>query len=97
MTASTDPRVPDFFIVGHPKSGTSALYEALRSHPQIFMPELKEPVYFATELARQAHRYTAPSTLEDYLSLFAGADRQNAGLGRVNNGRKFAHAVHAEI
>jgi len=73
MTASTDRRVPDFFIVGHPKSGTTALYEALRSHPQIFMPELKEPVYFATELPRQAHRYTAPATLEQYLSLFAGA------------------------
>jgi hypothetical protein len=73
MTASTDPRAPDFFIVGHPKSGTSALYEALRSHPQIFMPELKEPVYFATELPRQAHRYTAPATLEEYLALFAPA------------------------
>ncbi len=36
-------RVPDFFIVGHPKSGTTALYEMLRRHPQIYMPDLKEP------------------------------------------------------
>ena len=28
--------MPDFFIVGHPKSGTTALYEMLRRHPQIY-------------------------------------------------------------
>jgi len=36
-------RVPDFFIVGHAKSGTTALYEMLRRHPQIYMPSVKEP------------------------------------------------------
>jgi hypothetical protein len=66
-------RVPDFFIVGHSKSGTTALYEMLRSHPQIFMSDLKEPVYFAAELPRHAHRYRAPETLEQYLDLFAPA------------------------
>jgi hypothetical protein len=66
-------RAPDFFIVGHSKSGTTALYEMLRSHPQIFMPDLKEPVYFASELPRQAHRYRAPETLEEYLDLFEPA------------------------
>ncbi len=39
-------RVPDFFIVGHAKSGTTALYEMLRRHPQIHMPA-KEPRFFA--------------------------------------------------
>jgi hypothetical protein len=33
-------RVPDFFIVGHHKSGTTALHRMLRSHPQVFMPAL---------------------------------------------------------
>jgi hypothetical protein len=28
-------RLPDFFIVGQSKSGTTALYEILREHPQI--------------------------------------------------------------
>ncbi|MGC2374987.1 MAG: sulfotransferase, partial [Solirubrobacteraceae bacterium] len=54
-------------------SGTTALYEMLRRHPQIYMPELKEPVFFASELPRVAHRAWLPSTLEEYLSLFAGA------------------------
>jgi hypothetical protein len=65
--------VPDFFIVGHSKSGTTALYEMLRSHPRVFMPDLKEPIFFADELPRQAHRYRAPETLEQYLALFAPA------------------------
>jgi hypothetical protein len=46
-SAAVGGRVPDFFIVGNPKSGTTALYEMLRRHPQIFMPTLKEPNFFA--------------------------------------------------
>src|SRR6185437_748377 len=71
MTSSE--RLPDFFVVGHSKSGTTALYEMLRNHPQIFMPEMKEPIFFAPELPRQAHRYRAPETLEESLALFAAA------------------------
>ncbi len=85
-TVSERGRTPDFFIVGHPKSGTTALYEMLRAHPQIFMPELKEPVFFAQELPREAHRYRAPATLEEYLALFVPATPRAArrrGLGVI--------------
>lgn len=66
-------RVPDFFIVGQPKSGTTALYEMLRHHPQIFMPGLKEPNYFARELADKPPPADLPTTMDHYLSLFASA------------------------
>ncbi len=69
-------RTPDFFIAGHPKSGTTALYEMLRRHPQIFMSEVKEPRYFATDLPSRYNprRPDVPAeTYEDYLALFAGA------------------------
>jgi hypothetical protein len=69
-------RVPNFFIVGEPKSGTTALYEMLRSHPQIFMPELKEPWFFASDMLPrfQPPRSAPPlETLEEYLRLFDGA------------------------
>jgi Sulfotransferase family len=95
MTPSTDtpavvsggsagaPRshLPDFFIVGHPKCGTTALYLMLRRHPQIYMPELKEPQFFAPEMRADEQRARAlPSTLEDYLELFsAAAPEQRAG------------------
>jgi hypothetical protein len=68
-------RVPDFFIVGHPKSGTTALFEMLQQHPQIYMPDNKEPWFFASELRyRTPPRPSGtPQTLEDYLSLFDAA------------------------
>jgi hypothetical protein len=68
-------RVPDFFIVGQSKSGTTALYEMLRSHPQIFMPKVKEPVFMASDLhtGLWAMVETRPRTLDAYLELFAGA------------------------
>ncbi len=68
-------RPPDFFIVGQPKSGTTALHEMLRVHPQIYMPERKEPWFFATELHNRPPPRPdgIPGTLEEYLTLFAGA------------------------
>jgi hypothetical protein len=78
-----DARAPDFFIAGHPKCGTTALYLALRRHPQIFMPNVKEPQFFSPEMRAEARRRRAraiPQTLEAYLALFAPAgDDQLAG------------------
>jgi hypothetical protein len=66
--------VPDFFIVGHPKCGTTALYEMLRAHPQIYMPQIKETRFFAGELHPPTGRRTElPTTIEQYLALFAPA------------------------
>jgi hypothetical protein len=68
--------VPDFFIVGNPKSGTTALYEMLRRHPQVYMPDLKEPWFFASDMQprfQPPRSASPPETLEDYLSLFAAA------------------------
>jgi hypothetical protein len=69
--------VPDFFVVGHPKSGTTALYEMLAAHPQIGMATEKEPWFFsAAELRHRApprEPVGIPATLEEYLALFDGA------------------------
>jgi len=70
-------RVPDFFIAGHQKCGTTALYWMLKNHPQIFMPDIKEPLYFASDL-RSRFPVRSPAaqrlrTLDGYLSLFAAA------------------------
>src|SRR3974390_2641267 len=86
MTASTEPsrpvsgeqhtRRPDFFIAGNPKSGTTALHEMLKGHPQIFMPELKEPWFFATDLRQRfqpPRSAPPPATLAEDLALFAPA------------------------
>ncbi len=89
-------RVPDFFIVGHSKSGTTALYEMLRAHPQIFMPDLKEPVFFASELPRQAHRYRAPETLAEYLALFVAAAPEQR-IGEASASYLWSHTAASRI
>jgi hypothetical protein len=69
-------RPPDFLIVGHQKSGTTALYAMLREHPQIYMPAEKEPRFLAPELSpvgRGGKTPKRPATLDQYLALFAGA------------------------
>lgn len=43
----TDDFSPDFFVVGAPKAGTTAVFNWLKTHPDIFLPEVKEPGYFA--------------------------------------------------
>jgi hypothetical protein len=43
-------KLPNFFVVGAPKAGTTALWNYLDQHPEVFMCPLKEPSYFASEL-----------------------------------------------
>jgi hypothetical protein len=69
----TDAR-PNFFIVGAPRCGTTAMYEYLRQHPDVFMPYRKEPVYFGSDLTKRQ----PPMAEADYLDLF----RPGAGCAR---------------
>lgn len=66
---------PDFFIVGAPRSGTTSLFEALRQHPALFMPERKEPHHFCPDLDSGSYLDSLYFTRrrEDYLALFQGA------------------------
>jgi hypothetical protein len=75
ILAESAGRMPDFFIAGHQKCGTTALYLMLSEHPQIYMPEFKEPRYFAPELRPPLVHETPdrPQRLERYLALFADA------------------------
>jgi hypothetical protein len=75
------PRRPDFFIVGAPKSGTTALYDYLRQHPDVFMAPSKEPNYFGSDLVRLR---TPRPTLDQYLAYFADAgDARRVGEASV--------------
>jgi hypothetical protein len=50
-----DIKLPNLFIVGAPRSGTTSLYNYLKQHPEVFMSPAKEPHYFvrATTLGRK--------------------------------------------
>jgi hypothetical protein len=38
--------LPNFFLIGAAKSGTTALFDLLAQHPQVFTPLVKEPRFF---------------------------------------------------
>jgi hypothetical protein len=38
--------LPDFFVLGAPKAGTTALHAALARHPKLYLSPVKEPKYF---------------------------------------------------
>jgi Sulfotransferase family len=51
---SSSPRpLPNFFIVGAPKAGTTSLYHYLDQHPDVYMSPVKEPCHFSEEIRLQ--------------------------------------------
>jgi hypothetical protein len=62
----TPTTFPDFYLVGAPKCGTTAMYDFLRQHPDIFLPEKKELLFFATDLS-----YPTRLSEAEYLSHFS--------------------------
>ena len=78
------PRKPNFFIVGGPKCGTTALYEYLRLHPNIFLARPKETSFFIK--SREYPRYRRANTMDEYLSLFRGAEDHHIAVGEASPG-----------
>jgi hypothetical protein len=63
---------PNFFVVGAAKAGTTSIYSWLKQHPDIFVPEVKEPSYFV-------HGYGF-SDFNKYLELFErGQGKKSVG------------------
>lgn len=59
--------IPNLFIIGAMKSGTTSLHNYLQEHPEIFMSKFKEPQYFSRiEYSSETHAA--------YLSLFNGSE-----------------------
>jgi len=68
-----DKVLPNFLIVGAAKSGTTSLFEYLNQHPDIFLPEFKEPQFLVLEdIAGCVYKYV--DNWGDYVNLFADAD-----------------------
>lgn len=65
---------PNFFIVGGMRCGTTSLWSYLRQHPEIYMPEHKEPIFFC-----KSHKSNKNiRNLKSYLDLFSMAKKEKA-------------------
>jgi hypothetical protein len=71
---------PNFFIVGAPKCGTTALSQYLREHRDVFVSWPKEPHFFATDF--DEHRRI--KTLRDYERLFEPAEDRHLAVGEAS-------------
>lgn len=60
-------KLPNFFILGAGRSGTTTLAAVLREHPEIFLSTPKEPTFFSEP-------FQVTRTPIKYAKLFAGAD-----------------------
>jgi hypothetical protein len=67
IAKDSSSRLPNLFIVGAPKCGTTAWVEYLRSHPDIFFPAVKDHCYFAFDLPN----FRLTNSKADYAELFA--------------------------
>lgn len=103
--------MPNFLILGAAKSGTTALYSYLRQHPDIYMPSVKEPRFFAFEGEKlafngpQGHgtRFNQETItdLETYEALFDAVKHEKA-IGEaspayLSSAEKSASRIHHYI
>jgi len=82
MQQHTD-RFPDFFVVGAPRCGTTAISKYLARNPHICFSRPKEPHFFSITL----HEKPDADLHSDYLDLFfphCSADYQATGEGSVS-------------
>ena len=66
--------LPNFFIVGTQKAGTTSLYAYLGQHPRVYMSPVKEPSYFAPEQCRENFSFD----WEAYQGLFGNVTDETA-------------------
>ena len=72
---------PNFFIVGAPKCATTALYEYLKTHPNIFMSSrMKEPCFFCEDFPYQR----LVESMDEYLQLFDDANENHQIIGEAS-------------
>jgi hypothetical protein len=88
-TSGGRENLPNFFIVGAPKAGTTSLHEYCRHHPDVFMSTPKEPHFFSSvdsipawrgqrgEVHASGRHRIVPTVRDpkDYAALFESADR----------------------
>jgi hypothetical protein len=69
--------MPNFFIIGAMKAGTTALYYYLAQHPEVYMSPVKEPNFFCSEV--QASRDDSSlAHIETYHGLFKDVSDEKA-------------------
>lgn len=85
--------LPNFFIVGAPKCGTTALSVYLGAHPDAFMCVPKEPAYFALDFPA----IRVAKDWNEYERLFRDAGEAHAAVGEASTIYMYSEVAVAEL
>ena len=91
--------LPNSYIVGTPKSGTTSLFHYLNDHPEVFMCPVKEPNFFSYDQILQQNLYYSEKGIgikEDYEKLFKEVSIEKA-IGEASVSYLFYDKVPARI
>ena len=69
---------PNLFLIGAPKSGTTSLASILASHPQIFIPDIKEPRFFDAHVYYDYEEDYPYKNISQYLNLYDSIESSNS-------------------
>ncbi|MBE9167809.1 sulfotransferase [Pleurocapsales cyanobacterium LEGE 06147] len=95
-------KMPNLFIVGQPKSGSTALHQFLGQHPEIYMSNIKAPHFFCKDFHRESDEYHRMKLYfdyrdkESYLQLFAKANSEKI-LGESSDHYLYSEVAAEEI
>lgn len=69
--------LPNVYLIGAPKSGTTSIARWLAEHPQVFWSVPKEPFFWASDYPRMRRHYGF-DTLESYAALYSSREAREA-------------------
>jgi hypothetical protein len=69
-------KLPNFFIIGAPKCGTTSLSKWLAGHPEVYFSPIKEPHFFNTD-----ENWFWRGTEKKYLKLFEKVKTYHLAIG----------------
>ncbi|RMF05764.1 sulfotransferase, partial [Candidatus Woesearchaeota archaeon] len=87
-------KLPNFIVVGAQKSGTTSIYNYLRQHPEVYLPDRKE-CWFLSEakpgkIPGDVTEKDMVRTIEQYRKLFSKVKNEKA-IGEVSPDYLFYH------
>ncbi|MAG72697.1 hypothetical protein CL620_00145 [archaeon] len=102
-------KIPNVFIAGAPKSGTTSLYNLLVQHPDVFTPTEREPNYFCQDVNNSVNTfqkvrfynkwfyYNHTTSYKKYLQLYEKWKTEKVGLDGSSGRYLYSKEAAAKI
>ncbi|WP_416768590.1 sulfotransferase family protein [Sulfurimonas sp. ST-25] len=84
--------LPNFLIVGAGKSGSTSLYHYINQHPEVYMPDNKEPNFLVSDYQRKTNTM-CPSYLDDTRRMIYDIDSYQKLFNGVVNKKMIGEAT----